>query len=64
MAKATKWLNTILDYMKKVKSSISIESFRSTFMLNGEWSCDHENDVNVHRKKLTAKVILDHHKSP
>ena len=41
-----------------------LESFRLTFMLNGELSCDHKNDVNVLRKKLTAKVILDHCKSP
>ena len=32
--------------------------------MNGEWSCDHKNDVNVHREKLTAKVSLDHRKSP
>ena len=42
----------------------SLESFRLTFTLNGEWSCDHKNDVNVHREKLTAKVSLDYRKSP
>ena len=43
---------------------ILLGSFRLMFTLNGDWSCDHKNDINVHRKKLTAKVILDHRKSP
>ena len=34
------------------------------FTVNGEWSCDHKNDVNVHCKKMTVRVILDHRKSP
>ena len=39
--------------------TLSLESIRSTFVLNVEWSCDWKNNVNVHCKRSVVKVILD-----
>lgn len=36
---------------------VLMESFRSTFMLNVEWSCDLKRDINVHHER--SAVILD-----